>query len=239
MRLFTDTKHCLAVVCALSILVVLTACSSSNHAGAVESTSSTGVSDESKFCGGVRAIAKSASDHDFSSALSTLSSASVGELHQNIVTLQAAKAATDTTGDVEPAVQRLVAVARSLCGVEINTARPEWRITKQLSHTAVEQYIETSSSFGHPTNVICNGGRDVKVAKGVTFTCVAADASTFHVEITNPNEVDYLVTLELTRSLGSPESVWPSTIGVIQSDPDVTSRGTSDMSCTWTSPMLT
>jgi hypothetical protein len=72
--------------------------------------------------------------------------------------------------------------------------KPSWLIHKNLSHTAVEQYIETSSSFGHPTGVVCNGGKDIKVSSGKTFTCTASDSSVFSVQITKASDAEYLVT---------------------------------------------
>jgi len=71
---------------------------------------------------------------------------------------------------------------------------PKLEIHTSLDHLGVEQYIESSASFGHPTGVICNHGQNVAASKGKTFTCVASDASTFHVEITNPDDAEYVVT---------------------------------------------
>jgi len=88
----------------------------------------------------------------------------------------------------------LIVIAGAAFAVLFYAVKPSWLIHKNLSHSAVEQYIETSSSFGHPTNVVCNGGKDVKVTKGKTFTCTAGDSSTFHVEITKVSDAEYLVT---------------------------------------------
>ena len=72
--------------------------------------------------------------------------------------------------------------------------KPSWLIHKNLSHTAVENYIESNSNFGSPKNVVCNGGSDIRVTKGKTFTCTASGGSTFRVEITKVSDAEYLVT---------------------------------------------
>ncbi len=62
--------------------------------------------------------------------------------------------------------------------------------TKELDHTAVEKTIEsqsadTSLSFVKYTGVVCNGGKNAKVVKGATFTCIADKNATITVTITS------------------------------------------------------
>lgn len=59
---------------------------------------------------------------------------------------------------------------------------PGWLKTTKLSHTAVESYIE--QQFG-AKGVACNGGSDIDISKGRTFTCTGADNSSFKVTLTD------------------------------------------------------
>ena len=61
---------------------------------------------------------------------------------------------------------------------------------KKLSHTAVEQTIETQSadsaqSFSKLTNVNCNDGKDANVKKGDSFTCTADGGASVTVTMTS------------------------------------------------------
>ena len=52
----------------------------------------------------------------------------------------------------------------------------------ELSHSAVEGYIEKNLGA---TNVTCNGGSNIEVKKGKTFTCTGSDNAKFTVTMTD------------------------------------------------------
>jgi hypothetical protein len=58
--------------------------------------------------------------------------------------------------------------------------RPNWAVSKNLSHTAVESYI--SSSYG-TSGVRCNNGKNFAVKKGGSFVCTAGDNAQFTVTL--------------------------------------------------------
>jgi hypothetical protein len=58
-----------------------------------------------------------------------------------------------------------------------------------LRHTAVEQWIETNKGA---SDVVCNGGNNIKVENGKRFTCTAAGGQTYVVTMTS-DDGDYTV----------------------------------------------
>lgn len=60
--------------------------------------------------------------------------------------------------------------------------KPGYLVTKSLSHSAVERYITTQFSA---SNVTCNGGSNITITKGKTFTCTGANGATFTVKLTD------------------------------------------------------
>ena len=90
----------------------------------------------------------------------------------------------------------LIIIAGAAFAILYYAVKPSWLIHKNLSHTAVENYIESSPSpaFGHPTQVVCNGGKDIRISQGKTFTCTGAGGATFHVVITKASDAEYTVT---------------------------------------------
>jgi len=65
---------------------------------------------------------------------------------------------------------------------------PGFAVTKKLSHTAVENYIEQNLGS---SNVVCNGGQDIGIEKGKTFTCTGSDGARFSVTITQTDGAHY------------------------------------------------
>jgi hypothetical protein len=62
---------------------------------------------------------------------------------------------------------------------------------KKLSHTAVENYIETKLGA---SDVVCNGGSDFTMkSNGSSFTCTAAGGKTFQVTIQDKSDGKYVV----------------------------------------------
>lgn len=61
---------------------------------------------------------------------------------------------------------------------------PGLLVTKYLSHSAVERFIESDTAVGF-TNVSCNNGKDIKLTKGTTFTCTADGGKRATVTITS------------------------------------------------------
>lgn len=60
-----------------------------------------------------------------------------------------------------------------------------------LSHTAVENYIESAL---HVSAVVCNNGHDFPMtADGATFTCRGADGAAYTVTITDKDRGNYSV----------------------------------------------
>jgi hypothetical protein len=59
---------------------------------------------------------------------------------------------------------------------------PGYFVTKKLSHSAVEQYIERQAGV---SNVTCNNGNNITIKKGGSFTCVAGDGSRYTVTMTD------------------------------------------------------
>jgi hypothetical protein len=55
-------------------------------------------------------------------------------------------------------------------------------VSKKLSHSAVEQYIERQQGV---SNVTCNDGNNIPIKKGRTFTCVAGDGARYTVTMTD------------------------------------------------------
>ena len=69
-------------------------------------------------------------------------------------------------------------------------AVPALLSTRKLDHTAVERTVETQSadsqlSFTRVTDVKCNGGRDMTIRKGATFTCTAANGVRVIITVTS------------------------------------------------------
>jgi hypothetical protein len=65
---------------------------------------------------------------------------------------------------------------------------PGFAVTKKLSHTAVENYIEQNLGS---SNVVCNGGQNIAIEKGKTFTCTGSDGARFSVTITQTDGAHY------------------------------------------------
>lgn len=65
---------------------------------------------------------------------------------------------------------------------------PGFAVTKKLSHTAVENYIEQNLGS---SDVVCNGGQNIDIAKGKTFTCTGSDGARFSVTITQTDGAHY------------------------------------------------
>jgi hypothetical protein len=57
---------------------------------------------------------------------------------------------------------------------------------RDLNMVSVQNYIESpAANVGSPTGVICNGGKNVEIKKGATFTCVAGNGARFTVTMLN------------------------------------------------------
>jgi hypothetical protein len=82
------------------------------------------------------------------------------------------------TGLIVAAVVVVVAAAVLITGL----VAPGFFVTKKLSHSAVEQYIERQAGV---SNVTCNNGNNITIKKGGTFTCVAGDGSRYTVTMTD------------------------------------------------------
>jgi hypothetical protein len=65
---------------------------------------------------------------------------------------------------------------------------PGFAVTKKLSHTAVENYIEQNLGS---SNVVCNGGQNIDIKKGKTFVCAGSDGARFSVTITKTDGAHY------------------------------------------------
>ncbi len=76
-----------------------------------------------------------------------------------------------------------IAVVLAIAGVVLFLT-PGLLVTKYLSHSAVEQFIQSDPATGF-TNVKCNNGEDVKLKKGTTFTCTADGGKKATVTITS------------------------------------------------------
>jgi hypothetical protein len=88
----------------------------------------------------------------------------------------------------------LIVVLGALALVSVLAKIPSSLYPKKLSHSAVENFIQGSSKLNKPTNVSCNGGKDIDLKKnGATFTCSAAGGRTFTVTITDKNDGHYTV----------------------------------------------
>ena len=77
----------------------------------------------------------------------------------------------------------VIAVVLAIAGVVLFLT-PGLLVTKYLSHSAVEQFIQSDPATGF-TNVKCNNGEDVKLKKGATFTCTADGGKKATVTITS------------------------------------------------------
>jgi hypothetical protein len=65
---------------------------------------------------------------------------------------------------------------------------------KDLSHSAVEKFIEGNSTLGKPSNVTCNNGKNFRLKNnGDTFNCSSSDGRTFKVTITDKDNGKYVV----------------------------------------------
>jgi hypothetical protein len=67
--------------------------------------------------------------------------------------------------------------------------KPSWLVTKNLKHSAVEDYIEKTFSV---SNVTCNDGTNIEIKKGKTFTCTSGNGTNFNVTMTD-NDGTYQV----------------------------------------------
>ena len=63
--------------------------------------------------------------------------------------------------------------------------KPSWLRPLNLSHSAVESYIE-GPNFG-AKNVTCNGGSDISVESGKKFTCRDGSGNVYNVTMTDDN----------------------------------------------------
>jgi len=86
----------------------------------------------------------------------------------------------------------LVVIVGALALVSVLASVPSSWYPRELSHTAVEKYIE-----GHVNNakdVSCNGGKNFKLKDdGDTFSCTAAGGQTFTVTIKDAGNAKYVV----------------------------------------------
>jgi len=78
----------------------------------------------------------------------------------------------------------------------VSLGKPSWtpsfldslKNEKLLRHSAVEAYIESpAANLGTPQGVVCNGGKNIVIKKGKTFSCVASDGSKFTVLMQDGN----------------------------------------------------
>jgi hypothetical protein len=76
-----------------------------------------------------------------------------------------------------------IAVVLAIAGVVLFVT-PGLLVTKYLSHSAVERFIQSDPATGF-TNVKCNDSKDVKLEKGTTFTCTADGGKKATVTITS------------------------------------------------------
>ena len=76
-----------------------------------------------------------------------------------------------------------IAVVLAIAGVVLFVT-PGLLVTKYLSHSAVERFIQSDPATGF-TNVKCNDSKDVKLKKGTTFTCTADGGKKATVTITS------------------------------------------------------
>nr|MDQ6938326.1 DUF4333 domain-containing protein [Actinomycetota bacterium] len=76
----------------------------------------------------------------------------------------------------------LVAVLVAAFLVLFLVVKPSWLRPLDLRHTAVEQTIE--ARFG-VSNVVCNGGKNFRIGKGKTFSCVDGRGAKYTVTLTD------------------------------------------------------
>lgn len=76
----------------------------------------------------------------------------------------------------------LVVVVIVLVVLSLTLKIPSGLYPKKLSHTAVESFIAKQYDT---SDVSCNGGDDISIKKGKTFTCTAADNARFKVTLTD------------------------------------------------------
>jgi hypothetical protein len=88
----------------------------------------------------------------------------------------------------------LVVIVGVLGLISVVAKVPSSLYPKDLSHSAVERYIEGSSQLGNPTDVRCNGGKNFRLKNnGDSFTCTATGGRSFKVTITNKDKGNYVV----------------------------------------------
>ena len=83
-----------------------------------------------------------------------------------------------------------LAAAVLIAGAVLLFWAPGFVVTTKLSHTAVENYIAMQLGAD---DVVCNGGRDITISQGRTFTCTAAGGAAYTVTITRSDGAHYTV----------------------------------------------